>query len=925
MVHRSSATEPPAFRRLFGLVLPLSMLLMLLVPPRHAAAQDAPPTGIVNGRVLDERGAGVSGAQVFLVRPPISAMTGSEGGYSLTRVPAGTHTLMVRMLGFRPDSASVTVEAGGTATQDFTLARDPLQLQEMIVTGTQSPRQNLAASVAVTTLSAQEVENTAPRSTTEMLRTVPGFTRVESSGGEVNQNIAMRGILGVEYVMFMEDGMPVFPTMHTFFMNADNLFRFDTNIERMEVVRGGASALFGSNTPGAIINFINKTGGDRFGGTTRITGGTQEYGRYDLNANGPLGEEWNFNVGGFYRYDHGVRDPGFTGIRGGQLKANLTRQLDNGYIRASVKHINDRNQFILPLPFTNPDDPQYVEGFSNYGAMNTPEGLDLEVPTPDGTLRLPLDNGLRTDATWFTVDAAFDLTNDWRIQNTAQVMQNDQQWNALLGNNLVTAADYIAGVLADTVVPLPPGTTAQLVYTNHRDAFGNRLPYDNPNGLVALAGEWHVNKPISAIHDQIQLRRQFGRHSFAVGAYLAHYTQQNNWNFTDVLTDVRDNPRFLDVVTTTGGVPDTAVTFGGFRSFLSNYVNGTGETNVVSGVVGGEIQLTDQLRADLGVRVEYNNYVQTSENTGAVDLDSDATTRFNNIEFGNNTFRHFTHNITDWAGSLGLNYIVNDNLAVFVAGSRGYKMPALDELLEASSQNQVDLFDAREVQSIEGGVKTQLGRVAFTVNGFYTNLKNLIGQGAEVVDGRTTWVIRESPDNRSFGAEVEAIVAPFPGFQLQGSATVLQAEVAGGVDSLERIRGERLGNVPKHLGNIAATFSPQPFRDLELRADFHWVGSRFVEGPQTRPLDAPAAELPAYGYFNFGASLAIPRSGVRLNADLVNAFQSKGLEEGNPRLTGVGVLPFFVARPLLPRRLLVGVSYDFGAGSGRTLEVEPGQ
>ena len=51
-----------------------------------------------------------------------------------------------------------------------------------------------------------------------MLRYVPGFTRVESSGGEVNENITMRGILGVEYVMFMEDGMPVFPTMHTFFM-----------------------------------------------------------------------------------------------------------------------------------------------------------------------------------------------------------------------------------------------------------------------------------------------------------------------------------------------------------------------------------------------------------------------------------------------------------------------------------------------------------------------------------------------------------------------------------------------------------------------------------------------------------------------------------------------------------------------------------
>ncbi len=92
----------------------------------------------------------------------------------------------------------------------------------------------------------------------------------------------------------------------------------------------------------------------------RATGGTHGLARYDLNAGGPMGEDWRFNVGGFYRYDHGVRDPGFPGIRGGQLKANVTRQLSNGYLRASVKHIDDRNQFILPLPLNNPDDPEYV-------------------------------------------------------------------------------------------------------------------------------------------------------------------------------------------------------------------------------------------------------------------------------------------------------------------------------------------------------------------------------------------------------------------------------------------------------------------------------------------------------------------------------------------------------------------------------------
>ncbi|HEX2248790.1 MAG TPA: TonB-dependent receptor [Gemmatimonadales bacterium] len=897
--------------------------LLLLVPFTRltdALAQEPGPTGSIAGRVVDEEGNGVAGAQVYLERPALGTQTRPNGEYVLTRVPAGSHVLNARLLGFRPDSATIRVSATARATQNFTLRRDPLQLQTMVVTGTQTPRQNLDASVAVTTLTATEVEQAAPRSTTEMLRYVPGFTRVESSGGEVNQNISMRGILGVEYVMFMEDGMPVFPTMHTYFMNADNLFRFDTNIERMEVVRGGASALFGSNTPGAIVNFINKTGGDQFGGTTRVTGGTQEYARYDLNINGPMGDDWRFNAGGFYRYDHGVRDPGFTGIRGGQLKANLTRQLDNGYIGASVKYINDRNQFILPLPLTNPDDPEYVPGFSNYGAMNTPEGLDLEIPTPDGSLRLPLDNGLRTHATWFTVDAAFDLAGDWRIQNTAQVMQNDQEWNALLGNNVVTVDDYIAGL------ELPAGTTAQLFYTNHFDPTGARLPYDNTNGLVALAGEWHVNKPISAIHDQIQLRRQFGRHSFAVGGYLAHYTQENNWNFTDVLTDVRDNPRFLDVVTNTGGALDT-LTFNGFRKFLSTYVNGTGETNVVSGVIGGEIQVTDQLRADLGVRVEYNNYVQSSENTGPVDLDNDPTTEFNNIVYGNNTFRHFKHDITDWAGSLGLNYVVNDNWSVFAAGSRGYKMPALDDLLNASAQAQVSLFDAREVQSVEGGVKSQLGRVAFTVNGFFTQLRKQITQGAvfDPVTGGTRWEVRELPDVRSYGAELEAIVSPVSGLQLQGSATILEAELGGGVDSLEYRRGLRLALAPRTLGNIAATFSPPGLPDLQLVGDFHWVASRFSEDAVQRNLAIEPAILPAYNYFNFGASYRFPNAGLRLNVDLLNAFQSKGLEEGNPRLVGVGVQQFFVARPLLPRRVLVGLTYDFGAGGGSTLEGRPGE
>jgi outer membrane receptor protein involved in Fe transport len=894
----------------------VSALALPLLFPIAVSAQQPAPTGSIAGRVVDENGAGVANAQIYIDRPAVGTQTRADGGYTLSRVPAGNYTLRARLLGFKPESTSVTVSANAQATADFTLRHDPLQLETMVVTGTSTPRVNLDASVAVTTLTATEVQAAAPRSTTEMLRYVPGFTRVESSGGEVNQNYSMRGILGVEYVAFLEDGLPVYPAMHTYFMNADNLFRFDANIDRMEVVRGGSSPLFRANAPGAIVNFINKTGGPEFAGTMRATGGTEALARYDLNMNGPIGDDWRFNVGGFYRYDHGVRDPGYPGIRGGQMKASVTRLLDNGYLRFSGKYIDDRNLFIVPLPFTNPTDPQYVPGFSDYGSMVTPEGVDITVPTPTGPLRLPLDNGLKTRGIWFTADVSLDITDDWHLQNTAGVMQNNQEWNAIPNGNLFTAQDFITAPLGSGGLGFPAGSTGQYFFTNQLDAAGNKIPFDTPNGLVARQGEWHIDKPISAVQNQLSLRRSFGPHSLSFGGYFANYTQDNHWFFTDILTDIRDIPRFLDlVVTPAGGGAPINITQNGFKKFVSNYQNGSGQTSIVSGTVGGEIQVTRRLRADLGARVEYNNFVQTSENTAPFDLDANPDTPYDNITFGNNTFRHLSRGLTDWSASVGLNYRLNDKVGLYAAAARGYRMPELDKFLENKVQEQVDLFEPEEVQTLEGGVKYGADRLGFAVNGFYTRLKNITGQGATIdpITGETTWRTTSDPEARSFGAEVEVSVTPLEGLQFLGNGTVLQAEQGPGIDSLV---GVRLGGVPTTIGNLAAMYSPGRAAGLQLKADFHWVGSRFVEAPRDR---ISGIKLPAYEYFNFGMGFVIPNSGATINLDLLNAFQSKGLEEGNPRIVGAGSTLFF-ARPILPRRLQASISYDFG-GTGNEREL----
>jgi iron complex outermembrane receptor protein len=897
-MHRGLRSNHLALNRLATVAIAWQLFLPVL-RPSTAAAQGAAQTGSVAGKVTDEKGAPIAGAQVGIQGTTVAALTSATGDYQLARVPVGAQTIRVRMVGFRPDSASVTVAEGQRASQDFTLQRNPLQLQTLVVTGTQTPRMNLDASVAVTSLTSQDIQRAVPRSTTEALRYVPGFTRVESSGGEVNENITIRGILGVEYVNFLEDGLPVFPTMHTFFMNADNLFRIDENVERMEVVRGGASALFGSNTPGAMVNLINRTGGDVFDGTLRATGATQGLARFDLNANGPLGDAWRFNVGGFYRYDHGVRDPGFPGIRGGQVKGSITRLLSNGYVRLSAKVIDDRNQFILDLPFVNPGDPQYVSGFGNYGSFNSAEGLDLRVPTPTGDLNLPLDNGLRTSAQWYTADVGFDPTQEWHIQNTAQFMQDQQEWNALVPSTAVPVTDFATASKGQGGLGLPAGTTLSLTYTNVFDPTGKtHLPFSTANGLVAPGQLIHVSKPISAFQDQVQIRRTFGKHTVSFGTYFANYSQDNHWFFTQILTDVGDQTHFLDAVATPpAGTPDS-ITKNGFVNQMSGYVNGSGQTSVISGVLGGEIQLTDRLRADLGVRGEYDKFVQSAENTSTFDLDGDSATTYNNETFGNGSFRHFDRGIKDWSASLGLNFTLRPNLSLYAAGARGFKMPALDEFLNATAKQQVDLFESKEVQSIEGGIKGVVGPIGFTVGGFWTKLKNVVSQGLviDTLTGGSSWIIVPSPENKSYGTEIELVATPARGLQFLGSATILKAELGTGAGA---DIGSRISGVPTSIANAAALYSIQ---GLQLKADWHWV--------DRRPVDVKAGvSLPAYNYFNFGAGYALS-TGTTINVDLLNAFQGKGLEEGNPRLVTTG--PVFLARPILPRRFQVSVSYDLG-------------
>ncbi|HLL55628.1 MAG TPA: TonB-dependent receptor, partial [Myxococcaceae bacterium] len=462
--------------------------------PGAAAAQGG---GTVTGQVTATYGEPLSGIAVGVKGSRQQRVrTDARGNFTLTGLPPGSHTIEASAQGFISQTEQVTVTEGAPASVTFSLDPDLLGSEEIVVTA-QTPDRKVRSSTAITTATAEDIQIRMPRNTADLLRIVPGFY-TESSGGEVGGNVFVRGLPAdgsYRYVAMMEDGMPVFDSTELFFVNNDIFVRVDENIERMEAVRGGTSALYGSNAPGGVINFLNKHGGDKLAATIRATTATSGLFRYDANVNGPIGDDWRFSAGGFYRYDEGIRNPGFPASHGGQFKGSLTRLITgdklNGHARVTFKYLNDRNTFYLPLPFRGRfnsggrlEDHQFVDGFPTDGTLTSREGVNAEVPLPGGgQLNLPLQNGQQQigASTMAELRLYFPETR-LEVQNHTRLMQMDHSWNAMLPFELRNAGDWARSVVG-------AGTPYRITCSQVQGApeFGGP-GCPSENNLVALGG-----------------------------------------------------------------------------------------------------------------------------------------------------------------------------------------------------------------------------------------------------------------------------------------------------------------------------------------------------------------------------------------------------------------------------------------------------
>jgi outer membrane receptor protein involved in Fe transport len=866
-------------------------------------------TGVIKGKVTGEDGEAVPFAQVLIEKTLIGAAADAKGEYCIPHAPVGGQTLQARVIGHRLEKARIIVNAGETVQQNFSLPPDILNMQEVIVTGTRNPQTKLESSVAITTANAAQISERAPRSTADLLQVIPGFY-VESSGGEGGNNLFSRGIPAdgsFRYVTIHEDGLPVFEAPELAFANIDELMRVDETVGVMEAVRGSTGAIFASNAPAGIINFISKTGEVAPSGLIKTKLGDRGLFRTEVNFGGPLAKKWRFNIGGFYRYDHGIRDPGFAANRGGQIKANVTCLLRNGYVRLYAKVLDDRNIFYLPIPLQNPDAPKGLPGFDpNYGTLTTADVRFIKAPTPSGGfLEFDLRDGVHPAVRSLGAEMYLQLGDNWTLKKSARAMAADLQFNAIFSIfNPISAVHFAQ----EKMRQIPNAAGFRYRFTH----FPNEI-FDpaaaNGNGLVVESGWWAVAKPLKNFTNHLQLTKQLGRHALTGGLYFSDYSVEEFWYWQNILLEVRRQPRALDLLLTDAAGRDlVSVTQDGFTQFGAAYVNSLNNGWVAAYYLNDEWQASEALRFDGGFRYEHNTLSGRRENHGRFNLGDAQTLADDEVIFGTGSFRPYDFSYNHLAFSAGGNYRVNPNLAFYARGSKGFRMPDFDQF-RALNENEDQTLEKGEVEKVlqfEGGVKLSSPRFALFGALFFAGLNHLPFDD-EVIDPATRQLKTERrfANSTTMGMELEATYSSAKGWGFDLIATLQNPRLrnltfmSGG--ALKNFDGNRVRRIPQ----VLADFKPfVKMADLRLFGNLRHVGARFAD-------DANEVTLPAYTELHAGASYTFPRVTLSLNA--ANLTNTIGLTEGNPRVGQVvGVKQdIYLARPILGRSFTFAATYSF--------------
>lgn len=570
---------------------------------------------------------------------------------------------------------------------------------EIVVTAAPGDKSKLKSSISVTDLSADQIANLAPRSEAEVFKLLPGI-RAESTGGPGgNSNITVRGLPlasgGAKFVQLQEDGLPVVEFGDIAFGNNDFWQRYDWTVASVQAIRGGSASTFASQAPGAVINYISKTG-EKAGGQIGVTTGLgYDEKRLDFNYGSPITDSLRFNVGGYYRSGSGPRDIPYKALDGYQIKANVTKTFDEdkGFIRISYKRLDERAPTYSAAPFEVTVSGNKITGYKALPGFDARTDTNfstnnLTFPTiqRDRTVSIGSNrDGITVKTSTFGAQFHYDVSDMFTIDNRFAYSSTSGRFSAPFYGSLTRVSALTTGAGAYSVVANGVTNTAAVArFANGplagQIAPGTTLVNQNPNLYTDMNDMGHLANDLG-------LTGKFDVGGGKVTARAAYYHSRQkinmDWHWNNSFNEgTSTNPARIDLFTAAGvkltdnGLSGYNNQWGGFaRHYDLEY---TGDAPYFSANYAD-----DHLDLDASVRFD------TVKATGQFFPTGGALTRFDvngdgafsvaeqNVfltDLSNPRTINYKVSYTSWSG--GATYRVTPNTSVFVRASKGSRANA---------------------------------------------------------------------------------------------------------------------------------------------------------------------------------------------------------------------------------------------------------
>jgi len=268
----------------------LAALLVAFLVAIPGFAQEPTATAPLTGTVRSAPdGGGISGAAVRIPGLGLQAFADATGRFRFPSLPPGTHRVEVERIGYRPTSVEVTLDAdpARNVPVEIRLDPDPLLLSELVVSTSGELRRRAETPVSVGSLHGEAIREVNPTHPAEIMNRFPGVW-VSPTSTEGHMTAIRQPITTNPVYLFLEDGVP---TRSPGFFNHNALYEINVpQSDRIEVIRGPGTSLYGSDAIGGVIDVETRPASTEPQVDATLEGNSLGFGRALVSAAGSRGE-----------------------------------------------------------------------------------------------------------------------------------------------------------------------------------------------------------------------------------------------------------------------------------------------------------------------------------------------------------------------------------------------------------------------------------------------------------------------------------------------------------------------------------------------------------------------------------------------------------------------------------------------------------